>query len=275
MGGVITPPEDEVDFGHALRDKYWSFELGYVNLNGGPPVPSSSDLIAERAPQGATARAQSRSWRRSEGIRTRRNGRRTSSSAVTTSRCSTSAGPRWRRSSTATPRTSSCRSAPPLECEVCSVSGGRVPNATHGIYTAFQSIDWQKGDRMLYFPTSVYNACANILHHTISTRPHLDLSLLPVEITYPCSTTALLAATKQALEGARKDGKGKVRLALFDAISSQPGVVVPWEELCQLCRDEGTISVVDAAHALGTRRIRLRETRPDFWVACAPSRHSF
>lgn len=37
MEGKITPPEhgDDVEFGHALRDKYWSFEPGYINLNHG------------------------------------------------------------------------------------------------------------------------------------------------------------------------------------------------------------------------------------------------
>lgn len=144
----------------------------------------------------------------------------------------------------------------------------RVPNTTHGIYTIFQSIEWEPNDQILYFPTSVYNACANVLHNVIHRHPHLSLSLLPVDVTYPVSTSALLESTKRVLTEAKKEGKGKVKIALVDAISSQPGVVVPWEKLTALLKEEGIIVCVDAAHALGSIRTDLRKSKPDFWVRC-------
>ena len=49
--------------------------------------------------------------------------------------------------------------------------------------------------------------------------------------------------------------KNKV-VAVIDSIASMPGVLLPWQEMVKICREEGVWSVVDAAHSLG------QEVRP-------------
>lgn len=61
-------------------------------------------------------------------------------------------------------------------------------------------------------------------------------------MTYPISHSDLIEKTRQAIEEAEKDGKCKVRLALIDGISSNPGVIVPWEKLVDLFKEKGVYS---------------------------------
>jgi hercynylcysteine S-oxide lyase len=61
--------------------------------------------------------------------------------------------------------------------------------------------------------------------------------------------------------------KGKI-VAVVDALISNPGVILPWEEMVGICREENVWSVVDAAHAIGQQYdLKLEETKPDFWVS--------
>ncbi|GAA5854894.1 hypothetical protein JCM9279_000189 [Rhodotorula babjevae] len=146
-----------------------------------------------------------------------------------------------------------------------------VTNATMGVNTVLRGLttEWRKGDRLLYLPTSIYNACERTLQYIVDTHPHLELSLLPVPITYPISHADLVAQVSAALDAADSDGTGRtVRLALVDAISASPGVVVPWAQLAALFRSRRILSLVDAAHELGQNpRISLRDADPDFWVS--------
>ncbi|TNY20098.1 pyridoxal phosphate-dependent transferase [Rhodotorula diobovata] len=147
-----------------------------------------------------------------------------------------------------------------------------VTNATTGVNTVLRGLttEWRKGDRILYFPTSIYNACERTLQYIVDSHPHLDLSLLPVPITYPISHADLVSRVSDALTAAEQDGTGrKVRLALIDGISASPGVVVPWPELVTLLRSRGVLSLVDAAHQFGQLSVSLRESKPDFWVSNA------
>jgi len=61
---------------------------------------------------------------------------------------------------------------------------------------------------------------------------------------------------------------GKKRVAIIDSISSTPAIYFPWKELVAICKEEGILSVIDAAHAIGQEvRINLTEVGPDFWVS--------
>lgn len=121
----------------------------------------------------------------------------------------------------------------------------------------------------LLTPTSTsYNACSSTLQYIVDTHPHLDLELLPVVFTYPKPHAEVVRLARDAIERANSDGTGRrVRLALIDAISSAPGVVVPWEDLVELFREKDVISLVDAAHQIGQLPVSLRTSKPDFWIS--------
>ncbi|KAI1797220.1 hypothetical protein LXA43DRAFT_1089105 [Ganoderma leucocontextum] len=109
-------------------------------------------------------------------------------------------------------------------------------------------------------------------------RPHVET----IELTFPTSparvldtfrarvkgTKATHAArgtqlTHAPLAGREHDADNRI-VALIDAISSNPGVRMPWKEMLRnACREEGVWSVVDAAHSLGQEPdIDLSEARP-------------
>jgi len=68
------------------------------------------------------------------------------------------------------------------------------------------------------------------------------MSLVSVPLAYPVSHADVIKATRKAIAEANAAGGGKIRLAFFDAISSNPGVVLPWEELVKLFRSQGILS---------------------------------
>jgi selenocysteine lyase/cysteine desulfurase len=166
-----------------------------------------------------------------------------------------------------------------------------VPNATSGVNEALRGLttEWNKGDRLLFFSSSMwainflrqlatinlltpastsYNACSSTLQYIVDTHRHLDLELLPVVFTYPKPHSEVVRLARDAIERANSDGTGRrVRLALIDAISSAPGVVVPWEDLVDLFREKDIISLVDAAHQIGQLPVSLRTSKPDFWIS--------
>ena len=47
-------------------------------------------------------------------------------------------------------------------------------------------------------------------------------------------------------------------VAVVDSIVSNPGVLLPWQDMVRICREEGVWSVVDAAHSIGQEVCALR-----------------
>lgn len=56
-------------------------------------------------------------------------------------------------------------------------------------------------------------------------------------------------------------------MAVFDAISSVPGVRFPFEKINSLVQDNGILSLIDAAHAIGQIDLNLSELDPDFFIS--------
>jgi len=141
-------------------------------------------------------------------------------------------------------------------------------NATTAINTAIHALDalWQKGDKIVYVNSTIYDACGALLQYVVDAHPELELGLVPVQVTYPVSHAELVAAAKRAVEAEQAKG-GTIRMAFIDAISSVPGVVVPWEELVKLFKQHNIITLVDAAHQIGQLPVNLRESEPDFWAS--------
>lgn len=47
------------------------------------------------------------------------------------------------------------------------------------------------------------------------------------------------------------DKKANRFVAVIDSITSVPGVLLPWQEMVKVCKEEGVWSVIDAAHSIG------------------------
>ncbi|KDQ26330.1 hypothetical protein PLEOSDRAFT_159747 [Pleurotus ostreatus PC15] len=141
-----------------------------------------------------------------------------------------------------------------------------VPNATLGVNTVLRNIEWERGDIIIEFNTT-YEGVSRAVQYLADTPPHPSVSALT--ITYP-TTHADIISTFHAhvkLVVASK-APGKKVVALIDSIVSNPGVLQPWQELVEVCRAAGVISIVDAAHSIGQElNINLGRSQPDFWIS--------
>ncbi|KAK9202059.1 hypothetical protein WN944_017268 [Citrus x changshan-huyou] len=104
-------------------------------------------------------------------------------------------------------------------------------------------------------------------------------SVVEVQLPFPlASEEEIINEFKKGIEKGKKDGK-RIRLAIIDHITSMPCVVIPVRKLVKICRDEGVDQVfVDAAHAMGSIKIDVKEIGADFyvsnlhkWFFCPPS----
>lgn len=143
-----------------------------------------------------------------------------------------------------------------------------VPNATTGVNTVIRNIVWNtdKKDEVLYFSTA-YGSCAKTIEYISEVHGSLVESR-EINLTYPIEDEDLLTRFKDAIKASRASGK-RPRLAMFDTVSSLPGVRMPFESLTTICKEEGILSLVDGAHGIGHLALDLSALDPDFFTTNA------
>ncbi|KAL8865128.1 MAG: hypothetical protein Q9174_007056, partial [Haloplaca sp. 1 TL-2023] len=137
-----------------------------------------------------------------------------------------------------------------------------VSNATTGINTVLRSLVFEKGDVIVHFST-IYAACEKTVEYLKETTL---VESAKVVVDYPIGDNDLLARFKEKVDQLKKNGK-RPRVALFDTVSSLPGVRVPWEKLVDICKAEQILSLVDGAHGVGHIDLKLSQVQPDFLVS--------
>ena len=137
-----------------------------------------------------------------------------------------------------------------------------VPNATTAINVVLRSLRYEKGDVVLHFST-VYAAIEKTIQYLIETT---DVDNVNLGVDYPIDDHVLVLRFETAINDAKLGGK-KVKIAIFDTVSSMPGVRVPWERLVEVCKREGVLSMVDGAHGAGHIELGLATARPDFFTS--------
>lgn len=137
-----------------------------------------------------------------------------------------------------------------------------MPNATTGINTVLRSLVFEKGDVILQFST-VYGSFEKTVEYICETTPAESFT---VQLEYPISDDELLTRFVEGLDKVMTNGR-KVKVALFDTVSSLPGVRVPWEKLVEICKKRGVLSMVDGAHGVGHVELNLGQVQPDFFVS--------
>lgn len=134
-----------------------------------------------------------------------------------------------------------------------------VQNATTAINVVLRSLRFKKGDVVLHL-SSVYGAVEKTVIYLEETT---SVESINVAVQYPIDDQELVKRFHGAIRAGKGDGKN-VRLAVFDTISSLPGVRVPYEQLVKICKAEGVLSMIDGAHGVGNIELNLAETQPDF-----------
>lgn len=134
-----------------------------------------------------------------------------------------------------------------------------VPNASMGFNAVIRSLPLKADDVVVYCNT-IYGACAKTLAFM---ENRYGVKSVGVELTYPeDSDEDVVRKFKEAIEA-----NPKTKLVIFDTVSSQPGCLLPYNEITALCREKGVLSFIDGAHGLGLIPISLRKTQPDFFVS--------
>ena len=110
-----------------------------------------------------------------------------------------------------------------------------MPNATNATTVVLSNLVYQPKDCILHLST-MYGAIEKLVEYLKETRSGLSSINVPVE--YPYGDDELVQKVRLAMQKAKSDGL-RVRIAMFDNISSMPALRVPWKRLVKLCREEG------------------------------------
>lgn len=141
-----------------------------------------------------------------------------------------------------------------------------VPNATAGVNTVLRNLVWNENgkDEIVVFST-IYGACGKTVEYVAEASLN-KVTPRSIHLTYPCEDDEIVTLFKDAIKASKSEGKVP-RLAVFDTISSMPGLRFPFEALTAICHEEGVLSLIDAAHAIGQIPIDLTKLNPDFFVS--------
>ncbi|CAI6094853.1 unnamed protein product [Clonostachys chloroleuca] len=144
----------------------------------------------------------------------------------------------------------------PAECCVY------IPNASTGIDTILHNFDYKPGDVIIGFPT-IYDSYESTAKYLSEVTP---AEFKKIEYTYPVSDNFICQTFEDTVKKLLQAGK-KPKVALFDTISSLPGLRMPFERLTELCRSYNVLSLIDGAHGVGMIPLHLQQLDPDFLVS--------
>ncbi|CAG7925512.1 unnamed protein product [Penicillium olsonii] len=137
-----------------------------------------------------------------------------------------------------------------------------VKNATTGVATVLYNLAFQPEEALIYFEP-VYGA---VEKGVVSLQEHRSLKARKVSFQFPIAEDELERRFREVIQQTRDEGL-KVRASVFDGIVSNPGVRFPFERITAICREEGILSVIDAAHGIGQIPLDMEKLQPDFFVS--------
>ncbi|ODV95809.1 hypothetical protein PACTADRAFT_16001 [Pachysolen tannophilus NRRL Y-2460] len=132
-----------------------------------------------------------------------------------------------------------------------------VTNATTAVNTILRSYPFKKNDKILIQSTT-YGACNNTVKFLAK---KIGIEIVIIQLNYPLTDDEVISKFKSIFE------KNEITLALFDAVSSMPGVRLPFEKIIQLCHEYNVLSLVDGAHSIGLIPYSLNTLKPDFYCS--------
>jgi len=137
-----------------------------------------------------------------------------------------------------------------------------VENATAGVQAALGSIDFVRGDRIL-----ITNHTYNAMRLMVDARCR-ETGAVPLVVEIPTPTTAddILERFAGASDGHPGEGRGPIRAAILDHITSPTALVMPLERIIPPLRAQGTLVIVDGAHAIGQVPLDIAALAPDWYV---------
>jgi selenocysteine lyase/cysteine desulfurase len=129
-------------------------------------------------------------------------------------------------------------------------------NTTEGMSFTANGLELREGDEVL---TTLHEHSAGLVCWEIL-RERRKVILTQIELPTPASDTdEIVDAFARAITP-------RTRVMSFCHVNYTTGLRMPVKELCQLARDNGIISVVDGAHAIGMLNLNLHDLGCDFYA---------
>jgi hercynylcysteine S-oxide lyase len=150
-----------------------------------------------------------------------------------------------------------------------------VPNVNTGLTSVLRTFPWRAGDALLMSDIT-YDSIARSMRAMTALPPFPRLEMYT--LAFPASHRQIVDAFRARLREVKSQLSvpGARIIVLFDAICSNPGVVMPWREMVRVCKEESgkgeeeggkVYSLVDGAHAIGQDvNLNLHKDDPDFFV---------
>ncbi|KAL5003511.1 pyridoxal phosphate-dependent transferase [Aspergillus recurvatus] len=141
-----------------------------------------------------------------------------------------------------------------------------VKNATTGVNTVLHNLALTRtltsDDVIIYFDT-VYGAVERAL---FALKESWGVKLRKVKYVFPLEEGEMVRKFMEVLDNVRKEGLTP-KLAVFETVVSNPGIRFPFEELARACNEEGVLSLIDGAHAVGMIKLDLAALGVDFFTS--------
>ncbi|KAF7793726.1 hypothetical protein EIP86_004842 [Pleurotus ostreatoroseus] len=145
-----------------------------------------------------------------------------------------------------------------------------VPNASAAGSIILRGVQWKSGDVMITM-TTTYGNIAKTVQFVHDLHPEVALSVF--NLSFPMTHADIIKTFKDHLKTVSRpvptndNPKPKI-FCVIDTIISNPGILLPWQEMVKICTEEGIFSIIDAAHSVGQEvNISLSEAQPDFWFS--------
>ncbi|KAL6061598.1 putative L-cysteine desulfhydrase 1 isoform X2 [Balamuthia mandrillaris] len=140
-----------------------------------------------------------------------------------------------------------------------------LPHATTGLNAVLNSLALQPGEVVCMLDIG-YGSVKKMAQHYCQ-RGGATFLQLPVHFPL-ASEEDLVSQVSNFLATVQDERKLKVRLFIFDHITSNTALVLPVEELVRLCHRHDVPVLVDGAHALGSLmpRLNLTALNADYYV---------
>lgn len=144
-----------------------------------------------------------------------------------------------------------------------------VANATTAVNVVLRGLAeaWSADgrDEILYFST-VYGSCGETIDYVVDST-YGRVSSRAIDLIYPLPDSEIIARFRAAVQHSREVEGKRPRVAVFDVVSSNPGVRFPFEAITSVCRELGILSLVDGAHGVGMIDLDMTSLDPDFFVS--------